>query len=66
MYVCVCVREREKQRERQDTESWLMGAGEESGSRCVRLWCCKNSHPCEGNHGAHLLILRSPSVAVPM
>lgn len=57
--VCVHVCVREKQRERQDTEWWLIGAGEESGSRCVRLCCCKNSHPCKGNHGA---ISSSPSV----
>lgn len=61
--VCVHVCVREKQRERQDTERWLMGAGEESGSRCVRLCCCKNSHPCEGNHGTisswSLLILNA-------
>ena len=57
----VSVRERETETERRDTESWLMGAGEEFGSRCVRLGAVKTAIPVreitKRSQGPHLLIL---------
>ena len=59
--VCMFVSVRERDRDRRDTESWLMGAGEEFGSRCVRLGAVKTAIPVreitKRSQVPHLLIL---------